>query len=190
MQTPEDYASLARRILIIGSGGAGKSTFARRLSQATALPLIHLDKIFWKPGWVESSKEAFDAKIDQIASQPEWIMDGNFNRTLEMRLRLADLVFYLDIPRWICLRNVLKRVLFARPEGRPDMAAGCPEKVDWAFLQWIWNFRKTHHERYLRLLEESGKPYLVLRNYRDIERIFEKQAEVLTSGADQPKDEA
>lgn len=131
------------RVMIIGCGGAGKSTLARQLGEVTGLPVVHLDKLFWKSGWVESSKAEIDEKIRQAAACPRWIMDGNYNRTLEQRLERADTVIYLDFPRMVCLWGVFKRLLTNLGKVRPDMPEGCPEKVDLEFLRWIWNFNKA-----------------------------------------------
>ena len=70
------------RIIIIGCGGAGKSTLARKLGEVLDLPVVHLDKLFWKPGWVETSREEFDALLAMELAKDKWIMDGNFNRTM------------------------------------------------------------------------------------------------------------
>ena len=134
------------RILIIGCGGSGKSTLARQLGEKLNLPVVHLDKLFWKPGWVESSKEEIDAKIMEEISKPQWIMDGNFNRTMPVRIKYCDAVIYLDFSRFACLRGVLKRVLTTYGKVRPDMGDGCPERFDWEFLKWVWNFKKNKRE--------------------------------------------
>ena len=143
------------RILIIGCGGAGKSTLARQLGEKTGLPVVHLDKLFWHSGWVESTKDEIDAKILEELEKTRWIMDGNYNRTLPMRLQKCDTVIYLDFSRFACLFGVLKRVLTTYGTVRPDMAEGCPERFDLDFIKWVWNFNKTKRERYYRLLNEA-----------------------------------
>jgi adenylate kinase family enzyme len=75
-----------RRVLVIGSGGAGKSTFATRLAQLTGLPLFHLDALYWKPGWVETPKEVWSRTMGQLIAGARWVMDGNYGGTLEQRL--------------------------------------------------------------------------------------------------------
>ena len=163
------------RILIIGCGGAGKSTLARQLGKLTGLPVVHLDKLFWHPGWVESTKEEIDAKIAAALDEPQWIMDGNYNRTLPMRIQKCDTVIYLDFSRFACLMGVAKRVLTTYGTVRPDMAEGCPERFDLDFLRWVWNFNKNKREQYYRLLNEAeGVETIVLKNRRAV-RKFLKQ---------------
>ena len=161
------------RILIIGCGGSGKSTLARQLGEKTGLPVVHLDKLFWHPGWVESSKEEIDAKIMQAISEPRWILDGNFNRTIHQRLERCDTVIYLDFSRFACLMGVAKRVLTTYGTVRPDMAEGCPERFDWEFLQWVWNFNKNKRKKYYDLLSaQTGKEIYILKNRCQVKRFL------------------
>ena len=163
------------RILIIGCGGAGKSTLARQLGEKLNLPVVHLDKLFWKPGWVESAKEEIDAKIMEELCKPQWIMDGNYNRTLPRRLEYCDTVIYLDFSRFACLMGVAKRILTTYGTVRPDMGEGCPERIDFAFLKWIWNFNADRREEYYRLLNETGGvEKLVLKNRRQVRKFLEE----------------
>ena len=149
------------RIIIIGCGGAGKSTLARQLGEKTGLPVVHLDKLFWHPGWVESTKDEIDAKILEEMQKPQWILDGNYNRTLPMRLEKCDTVIYLDFSRFACLMGVVKRVVTTYGKVRPDMGEGCPERFDWEFLQWVWNFNRKHREKYDRMLNETDRKSVV-----------------------------
>ena len=161
------------RILIIGCGGAGKSTLARQLGEKTGLPVVHLDQLFWHPGWVESTKDEIDAKIMEELGKPRWIMDGNYNRTLPLRFQSCDTVIYLDFCRFACLFGVLKRVLTTYGTVRPDMAEGCPERFDLDFLKWVWNFNKSKRESYYRLLNETdGIEKIVLKNRRMVKRFL------------------
>ena len=162
------------RILIIGCGGAGKSTLARQLGDKLGLPVVHLDKLFWHPGWVESSKEEIDAKITAEMEKPRWIMDGNYNRTLPQRIGRCDTVIYLDFSRTACLLGVFKRVLTTYGTVRPDMGEGCPERFDLEFLKWVWNFNKSKRESYYRLLNEAeGVETVVLKNRRMVKKFLQ-----------------
>ena len=161
------------RILIIGCSGAGKSTLARKLGVLTGLPVIHLDSLFWKPGWVESTKAEIDEKILTAMAQTQWILDGNYSRTLPLRLEKCDHVIFLDFPRWLCLWGVLKRVAKNYGKIRPDMAEGCPERLDWEFLVWVWNFNKNVRPKLLLALESKPEVTVtVLKNRKEVNRFL------------------
>ena len=130
------------RILIVGCSGSGKSTLSRKLSERTSLPVVHLDQLFWQSGWVSVSREVFDQRLSDELEKPKWIIDGNFDRTLPLRLARCDTAICLDYSRRTCLTGIVKRVAASYGHTRPDMAEGCPERVDWSFLKWVWNFPK------------------------------------------------
>jgi len=159
------------RIMIIGCGGAGKSTLARKLGEKTGLPVVHLDQIWWAPGnWQHIEKPEFDEKLAQELQKPRWILDGNFNRTIEARLAVCDTVIYLDYPRLICLKNWLGRVIKNWGRTRPDMGEGCSEWFDPDMLKWIWNFNKKNRARYYELLKGAqGKNIVILKSRRQAE---------------------
>ena len=161
------------RIIIIGCGGAGKSTLARKLGEVLDLPVVHLDKLFWKPGWVETSHEEFDALLAQELAKDQWIMDGNFNRTMPERMKRCDTIIYLDFSRCACLLGVLKRVITTYGKVRPDMGEGCPERIDLEFLKWVWNFNKNKRESYYKLLNEAENvETIVLKNRRAVKKFL------------------
>ena len=159
------------RIMIIGCGGAGKSTLARKLGEKTGLPVVHLDKLFWKPGWESLSRDEFDVLHRRELAKERWIIDGNFDRTIPERLARCDTVIYLDFSRLACLLGVCKRILTTYGTVRPDMGEGCPERFDWEFLCWVWNFNKNKRARNYRLLSEvEGVDIIILKNRRQVER--------------------
>lgn len=161
------------RIMIIGCGGSGKSTLARQLGEKLNLPVIHLDKLFWTPGWVSIPKEEFNRVHEEAISREKWILDGNFDRTIPMRLQRCDTVVYLDFSRFACLMGVLKRVLTTFGKVRPDMGEGCPERIDLDFLKWVWNFNKNKRERNYRLLKEAeGVQVIILKNRRAVKKFL------------------
>lgn len=158
-----------RRIVIIGCGGAGKSTLARQLGEKLNIPVVHLDKLFWKPGWVEMPKDEFDILHGQEISKDQWIIDGNFNRTMQERIARCDTVIYLDFSRLACLGGVAKRVLTTYGTVRPDMGEGCPERLDMDFLKWVWNYNRNKREKNYQLLNEATHAQvIVLKNRRQV----------------------
>jgi len=161
------------RIIIIGCGGAGKSTLARQLGEKLNLPVVHLDKLFWRPGWEHIPREEFDRLHIEALMQEKWIIDGNFDRTMGERIRYCDTVIYLDFSRIACLMGVCKRILTTYGKVRPDMGEGCPERFDWEFLKWVWNFNKDKREKNYRLLNEAeGVETIVLKNRRAVRRFL------------------
>lgn len=163
-----------KRILVIGSSGAGKSTFARRLSEATGLRLIHLDKLFWNPNWVETAKDEWRKKIEKTLQGESWIIDGNYSGTMETRLAACDTVIFLDMPRALCVYRILKRVAFYRKGSRPDMAEGCDERFDWEFIKWVWNYPQRSKPKVEALLKkfQDTKTVIRLKSKREIENFL------------------
>ncbi|KGP71174.1 DNA topology modulation protein [Pontibacillus yanchengensis] len=131
-----------RKIIVIGSPGAGKSTFSKQLASRLDIPVYHLDALFWKPGWVESSREELKQNQFQLINHEKWIIDGNFRSTIDIRIEAADTVILLDRSRWICLYRVLKRRVMYRNTIRSDMGKGCPERVHPEFMKYVWRFPK------------------------------------------------
>lgn len=163
-----------QRVAIIGPGGAGKSTLARRLGEVTGLPVIHLDNEYWRPGWVATPEDQWSRRVDVLAAGDRWIIDGNFGGTMAPRLERADTVVYLDFERHLYIWRVLKRRFKHRDRGRsrPDMAEGCEEKIDWVFLKWLWNYRASRRPEALRLMADAhrqGKRVVILRDDRQTE---------------------
>lgn len=135
-----------KRIAIIGSSGSGKSTLARQLGAKIHLPVIHLDKHYWHPGWVGTPEAEWMEEVEEMVRGERWIIDGNYRSTLGIRLRAADTVVFLDMPRWMCaIRAVKRRIQYAN-HLRPDMAEGCRERLLDPnlprFLHWVWNYPK------------------------------------------------
>ena len=162
-----------KRIVIIGCSGSGKSTLACQLGEKLNLPVVHLDRLFWKSGWQESTAEEFDAKLTVELEKSQWIMDGNFNRTIPARLAKCDTVIYLDYNRFVCLWGVICRVFKSYGKTRPDMGDGCPERFDWEFLKWIWHFNRRNREKNYRYLNETphAKIY-VFKNRRQLKKFL------------------
>jgi adenylate kinase family enzyme len=160
-----------KKILVIGSGGAGKSTFAQRLGAVLGLEVIHLDSLYWSAGWVEMPKDEWKIKVEELLKKDSWLMDGNYGGTLDLRLAACDTVVFLDIPRSICLWRILKRRALYRRGSRPDMAEGCPERFTWQFIKWIWDYPRKRKPALLEKLKShsQSKTIIVLKSQTEIE---------------------
>jgi adenylate kinase family enzyme len=165
-----------RRVLVIGSGGAGKSTFASQLGERTGLPVIHLDALFWRAGWRETPREEWAARVEELLAADAWIMDGNYGGTLARRLAACDTVVFLDFPRALCLWRVVLRRARYRGRARPDMAEDCNERLTWEFVRWIWTYTRERRPGVLKRLSElrEGQKAHVLRSPREARRFLEE----------------
>jgi adenylate kinase family enzyme len=164
-----------QRILVIGSGGSGKSTVAKEVASQLRLPLIHLDALYWQPGWRAPEKDAWDRRIRELIAAPCWVMDGNYGGTLDIRLARCDTVVFLDLPRVTCFWRVLKRLLEFRGRSRPDMPPDCPERLSWEFLNWIWTYPRTRRAGILRRLASLrvDQRAIVLSSNRAVRRFLD-----------------
>ena len=152
-----------RRVLVIGSGGSGKSTFARRLGERLRLEVIHLDKAYWRPGWVEPPKDEWTKKVEELCGGAEWVMDGNYSGTLDLRMNACDTVIFLDLPRALCAWRILRRAAVYRGGGRPDMAEGCRESFNLEFLAWVWNYPGHSRPKVLSVIEKHAHEKRIIR---------------------------
>lgn len=157
------------RILIIGCSGSGKSRLARELKEKLGLPVIHLDQLWLKEGWNHITREEFDSRLAMAMNMDRWIIDGNYSRTIPQRLPKCDTIIYLDFDRWECLLGVIQRVIRFHGKVRPDMAGGCPERFDWEFIKFVWNFNKNNRVmNYTYLAQAKHAKQIVLKNRREV----------------------
>lgn len=166
-----------RKILVIGSGGAGKSTFANRLGKLLNIEVLHLDKFYWRPGWVETPKSEWQKKVEELLGRDAWIMDGNYSGTLDTRFKACDTAIFLDMARTVCLWRVLKRAIIYRNKRRPDIAEGCPERLTLEFILWIWNYPSRTRPKIVRMFESNHeeKKVVWLRSQADVEGFLASQ---------------
>ena len=150
-----------QRILVIGNGGAGKSTLAKELGKMFDLPVVHLDRLWWLSGWVNRTADEFDLLLAKELEKPAWVLDGNYHRTFSWRLRRADFCAVLDVDTDVCLRNAKERAEKYAGRSRLDMPDGCIERLDEDFAKWIEGYREAVLPQMLDSLEESGVPYRI-----------------------------
>ena len=159
-----------KRVLIIGCGGAGKSTLAVALSEVLDLPVCHLDTLFWKPGWIPSETGEFEDRLKIVLNEDAWIMDGNYVGSLPMRVNFADTIIFLDLPTITCLVAVIRRAWQYRGRNRPDMTEGNAERINLEFLSWILSYRRSVRPGIMALLEQldESKSVIVLKSREEI----------------------
>ena len=159
-----------RKVIVIGCPGAGKSTFARRLRDQTGLPLYHLDMLWHRPDRTTVSREEFDMQLERLLKQNCWILDGNYQRTLEKRLLVCDTVFLLGLPLEVCLSSAKKRIGQAR-EDLPWVE----QEFDPEFRQWIIEFPQNNLPQIYSLLEQyqSGKEIVIFRSRNEAGRYLD-----------------
>ena len=179
-----DHIDLAlepgRIVGLLGPNGSGKSTLAVALGEKLGLPVVHLDQLWWKEGWRNVTREEFDSRLAMAMNMDGWIIDGNYSRTMEMRLAKCDTVIYLDFNRWACLRGMCQRVFGNYGKVRPDMAQGCPERFDPAFVKWIWNYNKNNRVRnYIYLAQAKHAKTIVLKNRKEIKAFLRNLGDTL-----------
>lgn len=164
-----------KKIILIGSGGAGKSTLARQLGAALQIEVIHLDALFWKPNWTPVQREKQVEIQKELVNKEEWIIDGNYGGTIDIRLQAADTIIFLDIPRTICVYRAFKRMIQYRNKTRPDMGKDCNERLDINFLKWIWQYPKTKRPDIVKKLEglSTEKQIIILQTPKQIQQFIE-----------------
>lgn len=152
-----------QRIVILGPPGSGKSTLARHLGACHGLPVFHLDRAYWRPGWVEAEPASFREEVERIAALPAWVIDGNYTDTIAPRFARADTAIYLDMPSWRCTVRVLRRTLSSLGRVRPEGAEGCPEQLTFEFLRYTATWNRIRRTRNLALVESFSGSRIVLR---------------------------
>lgn len=133
---------MGMKIAIIGSGGAGKTTLACVLAQRFQLPLYHLDQYRWTSGWKSVDSSELERIHNEICDRPCWVIDGNYTKTLPYRFKKADIIIFLDTPRWKRLYRIFKRRLLYHGKHRLDQPHECQERLTWGFISYTWHFDK------------------------------------------------
>lgn len=166
------------RIMIIGCGCSGKTTLSLRLGEILSIPVCHLDRHYWQPGWKTLPESKWRPVHQDLCQGERWIIDGNYYGTMEKRMELADTVIYLDLPTAACLLGYLGRMLKYRGGNRPDISEGCSERLDWGFIRWISAFRRRVRPGIMELIARLGsdRNLVILRSRREINIYLKKLA--------------
>ncbi len=159
-----------KRVIVIGCGGSGKSVFSRSFAALSGLPLYHLDNIWWCEDGTNVSREDFDARLGEILDRDEWIIDGNYRRTMERRMAECDTVIFFDLPTDVCIEGIRAR----KGKLRPDMPwKNAPEDDDAEFMELVRNYNKTNRPRVMELLEKyKGKDIIIFKSRKDAENFL------------------
>lgn len=154
------------RIIIVGSPGSGKSYFSKRIAAVTGYPLFHLDNEYWQPNWVGTPRNEWIEKQQSIIGGAKWIIDGNYDSTLELRYEAADLIIDLNINRYLCMWSAVKR----HGKKRSDFPTHCVEKIDKEFvdfLKFIWKFPIANRKKIIALRDQyPNKAYIEMKSRR------------------------
>ena len=163
-------AVVMQRIVIVGSGGSGKSTLAGQVGVILGLEAAHLDHLLWKPGWVRLSLRAQEDVIADAVSGPRWIVEGDHIRTQRLRFAASDTIIFLDFSRRVCLWRTVKRFVLNYGKSRLGMAEGCPERLNWTLLQWVWRYPSDNRAQVISNIERygSGRKIIVLCSPKEV----------------------
>lgn len=170
-----------KKIAIIGNSGSGKTTLAFQLQKMLNLPLYHLDQYCWLPNWQRVSREKFYEAHAELCEKDEWIIEGSYINVLYPRVLHADLVIFLDMPRYRCIWYVLKRVVLHFGKVIPGNPENCKQQVFsfkfLAFLKWVWDFKHRHRPTVINILDEfeNKKEIYVLKSPKMIRAILQKE---------------
>jgi adenylate kinase family enzyme len=161
-----------RRIIVVGCQGSGKTSLALKLGRKLGLPVVHLDVLYWRPGWKESDKASFRVRVADAIADEGWVVDGSFSGlAFDLTLARADTLIVIERPRLLCLWRIARRCAFDSDGARPDLPQGCPEQFDWNLMREAWrynSYRRLGIEAE-RLKYGAAVPVVRLSNDREIE---------------------
>ncbi|QKJ90774.1 AAA family ATPase [Agrobacterium pusense] len=179
LEKTDDAAAIiagARRIMIVGCSGGGKSTLSRKLVRRFGLEYISMDReIFWLPGWQLRTRAEQRERIADFVAGERWLMDGSNPSSFDLRLPRTDIVIWVRMPRWLCLWGAISRIVKGYGKARPEMAQGCPERLDREFLRYIWNFERRHAPLFEQNFDLYGPdvPVWQLKSRKQLRRLLD-----------------
>ena len=159
-----------KKVIVIGCPGSGKSTVSRVLHNKTGIPLYHLDMMYWNADKTTVEKSVFLERLSAVLEKDEWIIDGNYGSTMELRMTACDTVIFLDYPLDVCLDGIRER----RGKPRSDMP-WIETEEDAEFIEFIKNYNEQQKPKVLELLEKCSDKNIVILRSRE-------QADVLLNG--------
>ena len=151
-----------KKVIVIGCPGSGKSTISRELHNKTGIPLYHLDMMYWNADKTTVEKSVFLERLSVVLEKDEWIIDGNYGSTMELRMAACDTVIFLDCPLDVCLDGIRER----RGKPRSDMP-WIETEEDWEFIEFIRNYNEQQKPKVLELLEKYGDKNIVIFKSRE-----------------------
>jgi adenylate kinase family enzyme len=163
-----------KKIALLGCPGSGKTTYAIRLKKILNLPVYHLDRYAWTCGWHEQKRSRVKKIHDSLCRKSSWIIDGNFFPSIRQRIKIADLIIIFNISFYTCLWRIIKRWFFYRNKQRQDLALGCHDQLNYNFLCYAANFKKTYFQKILNIVSEKQafKKTIFISNNRDAQILF------------------
>jgi adenylate kinase family enzyme len=164
----------ARRILVLGSPGSGKTQLSAILSPHLGLELLHLDDFFWKPGPVRTPQAEWRALVAELASRPSWIMDGTYEASLDLRIPAAEAIIFIESNRWACLWRVFVRRLRSRWRSDPERAY--VQAMTPFFVRYVYRFPRSTRPEVFRSIAVHGphNPLIVLRGTNGVDRFIRR----------------
>ena len=173
------------RIAIIGYSGSGKSTLAKKLGEAYNLPVLHFDKVQFRPNWEIRPQKSIEVMTKAFLDlHDSWVIDGNYSKLyFERRMAEADVIILLLFGRLSCLNRVHRRYRKYKDSTRTDMADGCKEKLDWEFVKWVLRDGRSKEvrERYNGVIARYPEKTIVIKNQRQLNGVQKRIHKVLTA---------
>ena len=156
------------KVMVIGCCGAGKSTFSKKLNAITFLDIIHLDQYYWKDNWIETPREEWTEIVKKLSKKKQWIIEGNYAGTMDIRIEQADTIIYLDYSTLKCLWRITTRIFRYWRQQRPDMTAGCKERFDFDFYRFVATFNLKNRKKLTKKLQQqkNSKSIFIFKNDR------------------------